>query len=332
MPADAARADRPRLQRTRRIVESVWVRVFVTVALLGVVASRIDWARLGTRLRHGHPLDFVVAVALVLASLVVGIWRWRRLLIDAGVVLPVSRLVRVYAIAIFSGTFLPTTVGGDVTRTLLIARRGPTLTRVSMSVLVDRAGGLVGMIGIAWIAFAAKPASVPANAQAFLTWATVAIALASGVALVAVLRGSALIRRVTPERMRATLRHSRALIRSYVTDPALLVVVLVSSLAFQALVALQLVFLGRAIDVHLPFATAAVALALVTIVTLIPVSIGGFGVREGTYVILLGAASIGATDATLISLLSVAALFLASLPGAFFLAHSGLAPALHEVA
>jgi hypothetical protein len=108
--------------------------------------------------------------------------------------------------------------------------------------------------------------------------------------------------------------------------------VLGSSLLFQALVALQLVFLGNAINVHLPFAIAAVALALVTIVTLIPVSIGGFGVREGTYVILLGGASIGTTDATLISVLSVATLFVASLPGAFLLARGGIAPTLKDTA
>jgi hypothetical protein len=188
------------------------------------------------------------------------------------------------------------------------------------------------MIGIAWIAFAFRPSSVPGNAQSFLLWATLAFAVGSGVALTAVLRGSALIRRAIPERIIGTIRHSRSLIRGYVEDPGLLVMLLVTSLAFQALVALQLVFLGRAINVHLPFATAAVALALVTIVTLIPISIGGFGVREGTYVILLGSASIAATDATLISVLSVATLFLASLPGAFFLARSGLSPALHEVA
>ena len=116
----------------------------------------------------------------------------------------------------------------------------------------------------------------------------------------------------------------------YARTPSLLVTLVLSSLLFQAFVSLQLVFLARAIGVHLAFATAAVALALVTIATLIPISIGGFGVREGTYVVLLGSASINATDATLISLLSVAALFFASLPGAFLLARGGVAPALRE--
>jgi hypothetical protein len=67
-------------------------------------------------------------------------------------------------------------------------------------------------------------------------------------------------------------------------------------------------------------------------VTLIPISIGGFGVREGSYVVLLGGASIGPTDATLISLLSVATLFLASLPGAFLFARGGIAPAVESAA
>ena len=103
------------------------------------------------------------------------------------------------------------------------------------------------------------------------------------------------------------------------------------SLLFQALIAMQLVMLARAIEVDLPFATAAVALAIVTIITLIPLSIGGFGLREGSYVVLLGTASIAATDATLVSVLSVAALLFASLPGAYLLARGGISPALETV-
>jgi hypothetical protein len=107
-----------------------------------------------------------------------------------------------------------------------------------------------------------------------------------------------------------------------------LVVLFCTSLLYQALISLALVMLSHSIGLHLAYATAAVVLALVTVVTLIPISIGGFGVREGSYVVLLGGASIGATDATLISILSVAALFIASLPGAFMLARGGIAPAL----
>jgi hypothetical protein len=114
-------------------------------------------------------------------------------------------------------------------------------------------------------------------------------------------------------------RDARAVLSDYARDPGLLAGWLALSVVYQALIAFQLVVLGRAIEVDLPFATAAVALTLVTLVTLIPISIGGFGVREGSYVVLLGGVSIAASDATLISVLSVATLLVASLPGAYLL-------------
>ena len=319
------------LGRARRVAESLPARIVVTLALLGLVASQIDWSLMAARIRHGHPLDFLAAVLLVLLALVIGAWRWWLLLRKADLRLGALSVARIYAIATFSNTFLPTAVGGDVTRALLVVRRGPQLTRVAITIIVDRVAGLFGLVGMAWIAFAFQPMAVPDDARVFLAWVTVAVLVGSLLVLVAVFRGSRLVRAITPQRLVSMARASRALLHTYVRDPLLLVALLVSSLLFQALISLQLVMLARAIDVHLSFATAAVVLTLVTVVTLIPISIGGFGVREGTYVVLLGGASIAATEATLISLLSVATLFLASLPGAFLLARGGIKPAIEAV-
>ncbi len=319
------------LRRARWLAESRHVRAAVTLALLGIVAAQIDWGRMEGRLGDGHPLDFVAAVVLVLAALVIGAVRWRLLLRGAGIELDARRLARVYAVSTFSSTFLPTTVGGDVTRALLVVRRGPLLTRVAVTVLVDRIGGLVGMLGIAWVAFAFQSATVPAGAQAFLAWVTGAIVLGSLGMLLAATRGSRRARALIPARLLSVVREARALLTSYSRGPSLLVSALALSLLYQMLIALQLVMLAHAINAHLPFATAAVTLALVTVVTLVPISIGGFGVREGSYVVLLSGAAIGATEATLISVLSVAALFIASLPGALMLIRGGLSPAV-EVA
>jgi hypothetical protein len=56
--------------------------------------------------------------------------------------------------------------------------------------------------------------------------------------------------------------------------------------------------------------------ALVLLITMIPLSIAGFGLREGGWVLVLGAAGVSATDATLLSLLTFAALAVATLPAA----------------
>jgi glycosyltransferase 2 family protein len=315
------------LGKAQQAAESIPVRVAVTLGLLALVATHINWDRMEGRVRHGHPLDVVIAVALIVGALAIGAFRWRWLLERAGVHLSLHQLVRIYAVATFSGTFLPTSVGGDVTRALLVTRSRLLLPRVVMTILVDRLGGLIGLLGMAWIAFAATSTSVPHGARIFLTWVTAGVLVGCLALSLAVFRGSR-ARALVPARLQAMASEWRELLHGFASDPRTTVVLIGCSLAYQALVSAQLVMLARAVDIHLPYATAAVTLALVTVVTLIPISIGGFGVREGTYVVLLGGASIGATGATLISLLSVATLFIASLPGAYLLARGGITPAL----
>jgi len=177
MPIDAE--GRSSMRRLRRVAESLPARILVTLALLAVVASQIDWARMVGRVRHGHPLDFLVAVALVLAALIVGACRWWLLLRRADIQLNAKRLARVYAVSTFSGTFLPTTLGSDVTRALLLARRGSLLTRVAVTIVVDRTGGLIGLLGMAWIAFAFHSTGVPDSALVFLAWVSGAAVMGS---------------------------------------------------------------------------------------------------------------------------------------------------------
>jgi len=301
------------------LVRSVWVRTGVTLALLAIVGSQLDWSQITTSLREGQPLDFLFAVGLVVAALVAGAWRWYALLDRAGVPVGVNRLARIYAVSTFSATFLPTTAGGDVTRALLVTRHGPDLRRVAVSIVVDRAGGLAGLIGIAWLALALEPGEVPGHADAILIWTTAVLAVAGAIVVAATLRGGTSLRRFVPDKLLSMARDARDVMRAYGSSPTLLGLWLSLSVLYQGLIAFQLVMLGRAIDVELSFATAAIALTFVTLVTLVPISIGGFGVREGSYVVLLGSVSIAASDATLISVLSVATLLIASLPGAFLI-------------
>jgi glycosyltransferase 2 family protein len=70
--------------------------------------------------------------------------------------------------------------------------------------------------------------------------------------------------------------------------------------------------LGRAIGLELSFALVSVCLTVVLVAMLIPISIGGLGVREGGFVLLLGQADIGSAQAALLSLLYAGGMVLAS--------------------
>lgn len=317
--------------RTRTMVQqalgSVWLRALVTVVLLGVVALNVDWSRMEDRVAHGRPAFFLAAVALIVTTLGVGVVRWQLLLRAAGITVSAIDAVRVYAISTFSSTFLPTSMGGDVARALLVVRRGPRLTPVGVSIAVDRFGGLVGLLGVAWLALAVDSGAAPSDVIAFLGWVTLAFVVGTAAATWLLLHSQA-VRRLVPARLRDLAARSRGVLRTYAADRRLLLEVTGLSLVFQALVSLSIVALARSIDVDVDYPTAALTLTLMTLATMVPLSIGGFGVREASYVVILGPAGVSTTDATLISLLTVVTLFVASLPGAVLLAQRGTAPIL----
>jgi glycosyltransferase 2 family protein len=212
----------------------------------------------------------------------------------------------------FANNFLPTGFGGDAARVLMIARAGASTGRAVASVIVDRATALACLVLLAWLAAAVAPDDVPRSLLG-----TLAIATASGVVTAAVLAlviGRGRPRRVKEEAWAAIGGPKRARSVLLVTTFGLL---------YQGLMVLAAWILARSIDLNLSFALLAVVTPLVIMATLFPISIAGFGIHEGTYIALLAETGVSASDAALFSLLNVAALAIATLPGAFALLLSG---------
>jgi glycosyltransferase 2 family protein len=95
--------------------------------------------------------------------------------------------------------------------------------------------------------------------------------------------------------------------------------VIALGLGFQLLILAATWALAETLGLDLDPALIAVVVPLVLIATALPISVGGFGVREGSFVALLADAGVSAADATLLSLLSAAVMVLASLPGGLVL-------------
>jgi glycosyltransferase 2 family protein len=292
------------------------VRTLVTLVLLGVVALQVDWGTAADRLRAGEWGWFAAAVALLAAALVIGALRWHLLLEAARVPSAWLATLRAYGIGVFSNNFLPTAVGGDAARAWIVGRSGPALVRALSSVAVDRGTNIACLLPLGWAAVAVDRQAVPGALVAALAAVTAGGVLGAVGLLLATLRGGGPLARLLPGRLRGWAREGRGTLLAYVRDPVLLGRVLALGLAYQALAVTSTWLSTRALELHLPLALIAVTVPLVLALTLIPLSIAGFGVREGGFVVLLGEAGVSATDATLLSLLSVAALALSSLPGA----------------
>jgi uncharacterized membrane protein YbhN (UPF0104 family) len=305
------------LEIVRRLARSLWVRAVVSICLLAAVATQIDFGLIRSRLSGGSWGWFVLAALALLASFVVGGVRWQIFLVAAGVESTRRTAVRAYLIGTFTTNFLPTQIGGDVTRIFVAARPG-LRTRAAVTVVLDRATALACMIAVGWFLIALNPGAVPGQLYAALASATAAFAVVTILGVLFFRAGA--LRRLVPDRARPTAVEIKIALVACLTRSTLARTLLVG-LGFQALVYLAAWLVARSISLDLPAAVIGAVLAPVLILSTAPVSIGGFGVREGSFVLLLGYAGIGATNAALYSLLVAAAFALASLPGALALLH-----------
>jgi uncharacterized membrane protein YbhN (UPF0104 family) len=311
------------LDLLRRLAGSFWVRAVVSAGLLAAVATQIDFGAFRGRLSGGSWGWFAVAVVVLFGSFVVGGLRWHIFLRAAGVESTERKAVGAYLIGTFTTNFLPTQIGGDVTRALVAAERG-TRMRSATTVVLDRASALACMIVVGWIAVALNSGAVPGQLFGALGAASGAFALACLVVWLLIrLRAS---RRLLPARLRPAAGEVKdALVRCL--TPSVLGRTLLIGLGFQGLVYLSSWLVVHSISLDVPFAVLGAVLAPVLILATAPISIGGFGVREGSFVLLLGYAGVSTTDATLFSLLQASVFALASLPGALVLLRRSARPA-----
>ena len=310
-----ARLNAP-LHGLRQLAASRWLRALVTAGLLALVLDQIHLGKAGSRLAHGHWALFAAATALVLAALLLAAIRWRLFLCAGGIERSRIEATRAYMIGAFTTNFLPSQLGGDVTRAWIAGGPGAR-SRALATVAIDRATLFGCLIVAGWVVYAADPAPVPHELVAALAAASAALALA-GVLAVVVALGGARLRHRLPETVQGPAGDIGEALRGC-ANAALLLKTTLIGLVYQALILCAVWLLAQSIDVDVAFSVLAVTLPPVLILTTLPISIGGFGVREAGFVVLLGRAGVAATDATLVSLLIAAAFALASLPGGVLL-------------
>lgn len=316
------------LRRIAAILTSLPGRIAISALLLGVVAASIDWATLGDRLAGGAWGWFAASVAVVFCALLLGAIRWHALLHGAGLSTSLRDSLRAYGVGAFSNNLLPTGFGGDAVRAWLVARSGRPLARAFTSVVVDRASalGCLLLLGLAGLALA--PGSIPVDLATLFLAITLACT-AGAIVAVAVLRHGG-VARMLPALVRPWMDEITLTLRAYERERGLQILALVLGVVFQVLIIAQVWMLGRALHLSIDPPVLAVIVPLVLIATVLPISIAGFGVREGAYVSLLGAVGVSASDAALLSLLTVASMAIASLPGGIALATRGQRPPLPD--
>ena len=108
---------------TARVAGRV-ARIVVAAALTGYLFWRSDPAAVVGAARHADGSWILGAILLVLVDRALMAWRWAMLLciVDESARPPLGRLLEVFFVSTFVGTFLPASIGADAVRAYSISR------------------------------------------------------------------------------------------------------------------------------------------------------------------------------------------------------------------
>jgi uncharacterized membrane protein YbhN (UPF0104 family) len=266
------------------------LRFVISVGLLGWLAARTDWDQIGRAFHRLRPEWWLAAVGLYVAVQVLSAYRWRLLAGPLGFDRPLRHLTGFYFIGMFFNLFLPTSVGGDVVRAWYLDGGSGRRLAAFLSVFIDRLSGLVVLLAMASVAMALCPIALPA-------WVPCSVWGCGGGALAGLL--------LLPLLVRCTGRFSRArrlaqAARLYLGHPRLLLASSALSLLVQAANVLAVWLVAQALGVSVPGSYYWIVVPMVSLLTLIPVSLNGMGVREGGMVLFL--APLGVSPGAALSL------------------------------
>ena len=296
-----------------------WLKPVVSVSLYALIFRFSDVGTILGRISAAR-LEFVAAgILLYAAGQALSAWRWRMLLEPVALFVPYRRMLSFYFIGMFFNLFLPTIIGGDAVKALLLARETGQTARATISVFMERNLGLLALLLIATVAaWWAPPVTLfhlPLTVLSLLL-STAFIGVNLVLMRPAVYEAVDRIIVATPlRRLRGRAASIYAAITPYWGAHRVLINAFALSLAFQAIV-IGVVFLNaRALRYDLPFLAVAVFVPLISLGGMLPVSVNGLGVREAFYILLFGRIGVSTELAVSLALLYLAVTFVASLPG-----------------
>ena len=268
-------SDKDRTPSRRWLV--ILLRFVVTAALLAIVIYRGSQADLIALIGWHLVPSVVLGLGLVAVVLFLNAVRWAFIARAIGSPLPMGTAVELTLIGHFFSQLLPTSVGGDVFRVWGARQAGLKLHAAVSSVLFERLAGLVMLVVLMIVGMPILSARID-SALPLMVAIVLIVGLAVGLlALGNLRRFPAVFRRA---KFWAALVGLSQSANALLKRPRVLGGAFAFSLAVQIGSLALMWFIARELGAKLTLIDALTIVPAVTFLSSLPVSIGGWGVRE----------------------------------------------------
>jgi len=298
------------------------LRLLVGCALLAFLAHRADLGEVATHLSGVAIAPLLATIPLYVAILLLHTWRWRVVLISKAIELEFTTCLQLLVAGNFLNLFLPGNLGGDVYRVLGARNASSSLLQSTGIVVIERYCGflatfLLALGGIATTDFATREPRLTALVLSLFVFFLLPVLLAITPTLtrpiVAVLETLGL------SRLASGVDRVVGAVRVFFSSTRLVVHVILLSLGMKLCVTAILWLLGAALDLEIRWHELLVFLPIHTVVSALPISLNGLGVREANLVAFFVVMGLTEPQSASLALLHLIWLYGTAVPGGLLL-------------
>jgi len=293
-------------------------RIGISLILLLFLFRNIEKKALFDLIKSADIRLLLISGGIFFITHLLGFFRWEILLRAANIRLPLKRVVMSFAGGIFFNLFLPSTIGGDLVRSIDLAAHTKKTKEVVATVFLDRLSGYAGLVllSILAVTFGWK----------FVQDKVVLISVGIVVSLLVIvlfvlfnksiyLKANKFLQprivskeysryRVFFDKIRQALINLHQEIHVFKKNKKVLAASLAMSFMIQIVAVVSFYFIGVALGLRISIIYYCVFLPLIGAITFLPISLGGLGLRDATTVYFFAKAGVSKYMALAMSLLN----------------------------
>ncbi|MBI3077732.1 MAG: flippase-like domain-containing protein [Deltaproteobacteria bacterium] len=280
------------------------LKLGVSALMLTWLFWRTDLQRVGSLLGGLDLRLWTLCLLAYLASQVLSAYRWQRLLVAKALPVGLGRLVSLTYAGLFFNLLLPTSLGGDVYKGYGLYRQVGHGSEAAASVLLDRLTGLAALLLIALAAVAVVREG--GGPEVTATVVMLGAGFFGGAALLRVPAARrlllGLLARLRLGPVGQALQRVSEAILGYAECGRALLLALLISFGVQTISIGIFYGLSLALRQEIPLAAFCLFIPLGVLAGMLPISLGGLGVREGAFVLLFTRVGVSPAGALALSL------------------------------
>lgn len=288
---------------------SIFLRVGISLVLLVLLfkLNKINFYDLISDIKSADKLFLTTAGSIFFITYILCFLRWQMLLKAAGIDIPLKRMITSFCGGVFFSIFLPSTIGGDVVRTADLAAHTGKTKEVFATVFLDRISGFAGLVIVILPAFLFGRELI--QDKVVMLSVSIIVVLLTAILLVLFnkfiyLKISGFLNSPGSRKIKETIKDLHYEIHIFRHRKKVIVYNLILSVLGQVISPISIYFIALSLGVKLNIIYFFIFMPIIGAITLLPISIGGLGLRESSFVLYFAKVGVVKQLAVAISLLS----------------------------